>query len=257
MPLRRFLPASGVAALVFFLGFRGEARAADFIRGDSNRDGVVDLSDPIHALSCAFILDCEFGPGCLDASDADDSGFIDLTDAIFTLAHLFLGGRTIPPPYPTCGADPTEDGRGCESYDACPPAPGGRLVKWSDCGGFAEGGGAGGASSREECLRWSFSSGVLSLRHEDLGLSCCVDVAATVSFDGGTIEIAESEDPWPDGPCRCLCLYDADYEVTGLAPGPYLIRLTGSLGGLEAVIDLSEGPSGSRCEERPNDPWGG
>jgi len=234
-----------------------EAPAAEFLRGDKNRDGKVDLSDAIDTLVWLF-QGGGFGPICLDAWDADDSGKVDLSDTIFTLIFLFRGGSRIPPPYPGCGEDPTEDLIDCGSYDACPaPGAAGRLVASSGCGGFIEGKGGGGAAGTGECVEYSWSAGVLSLRHRDLGLSCCVDVAAGISVDGGTIEIAESEAPWPDGPCKCLCLYDADYEVTGLVPGPCLIRFTGSLGGdLEILIDTGKEPSGTVCAERSAYPWG-
>jgi hypothetical protein len=44
----------------------------------------------------------------MDAADADDSGALDLTDAIFVLGYLFQGGSTPPAPGPkTCGPDTT------------------------------------------------------------------------------------------------------------------------------------------------------
>lgn len=48
-------------------------------------------------------------PGCQDAADADDSGTVDLTDAVYTLQHLFLGGDRPPYPRECCGLDPTWD----------------------------------------------------------------------------------------------------------------------------------------------------
>ncbi len=45
-------------------------------------------------------------PTCPDAADADDSGKIELTDAVFTLSFLFGGGsRPLPLPYPERGRD--------------------------------------------------------------------------------------------------------------------------------------------------------
>ena len=47
---------------------------------------------------------------CDDACDADDSGRIGITDAIYTLQYLFLEGA--PPPFPgprDCGIDFTGD----------------------------------------------------------------------------------------------------------------------------------------------------
>jgi hypothetical protein len=52
-------------------------------------------------------------PACEDAADADDSGTLNLTDAITTLRSLFQGAGPLPPPYPESGFDPTPDGLPC------------------------------------------------------------------------------------------------------------------------------------------------
>lgn len=81
--------------------------SADFIRGDVNGDGRINILDPI--LSVRFI----FGRAeltCLDAGDYDDSGTIGLADAIQTLRFTFVEGVVPPaPPFPEPGADPTTD----------------------------------------------------------------------------------------------------------------------------------------------------
>lgn len=78
-----------------------------FIRGDSNGDGVTNLSDAVHILGFLFLGGT--GPSCKDASDADDSGVIELTDAVVILRTLFLGDQSIAAPYPTPGGDPGPD----------------------------------------------------------------------------------------------------------------------------------------------------
>ncbi|HVR75105.1 MAG TPA: hypothetical protein VMT52_12265, partial [Planctomycetota bacterium] len=79
-----------------------------FRRGDSNRDGAVDISDPIRVLGFLFLGGA--GLPCPDAADSNDDGNIDLSDAVYTLHGLFLGGDPIPAPGPeACGLDPTED----------------------------------------------------------------------------------------------------------------------------------------------------
>ncbi len=77
-----------------------------FRRGDANRDGAIDVSDPIFTLIHLFVgneLACE------DAADANDDGELDVSDAIFALNHLFAGGEQIPAPGPEAGNDPTPD----------------------------------------------------------------------------------------------------------------------------------------------------
>lgn len=82
-----------------------------FRRGDSNRDGAVDLADGIQ------ILQFLFGGGallCEDAADVDDGGAIDLGDAITVFSYLFQGGAAPADPFPEAGADPTgADPFGC------------------------------------------------------------------------------------------------------------------------------------------------
>lgn len=82
-----------------------------FVRGDGNQDGTVNVADPIASLSWLFSGGPE--PACPDAADANDSGALDIADAVYTLAYLFSGGLPPAPPFPAPGADPTGDGLGC------------------------------------------------------------------------------------------------------------------------------------------------
>jgi hypothetical protein len=87
-----------------------------FVRGDSNDDARLELTDAVHALNFLF-LGGE-GPPCPDAADSDDDGGINISDAIHTLGFLFLGGPSPPAPYPVSGPDPTPDTLG-----PCRPVP--------------------------------------------------------------------------------------------------------------------------------------
>jgi hypothetical protein len=84
-----------------------------FVRGDSNGDGSVDISDPVATLDSLFLGGPQ--PRCEDAADANDDGAMDLTDAVATLDALFLDPEPLPAPYPDAGADPTADTLGCGS----------------------------------------------------------------------------------------------------------------------------------------------
>jgi len=83
-----------------------------FLRGDSNADGAVDVSDPLFTLNFLFIGGSDLR--CEDSADGNDDGAVDLSDAISTLKSLFLGGPSLPAPYPQTGLDPTPDQLGCE-----------------------------------------------------------------------------------------------------------------------------------------------
>ncbi len=82
-----------------------------FLRGDSNGDLLVDISDVMHTLRFLFLGGKR--PHCYDAADANDDGELDISDAIDTLSNLFLTGDAFPPPNSSIGLDPTPDYLGC------------------------------------------------------------------------------------------------------------------------------------------------
>jgi ELWxxDGT repeat protein len=88
-----------------------------FRRGEVNGDAAVDLTDTLRILNTLFLG--ADPPGCLDAADTDDTGHLDLTDAVYLLVYLFCGGPAPPPPFSNCGVDATADGLGCASSPAC------------------------------------------------------------------------------------------------------------------------------------------
>ncbi len=89
-----------------------------FRRGDSNADGRLDLSDAVFSLRHVFGAGSI--PPCLDAGDANDDGTNDIADPIFMLSYLFQSGSPPPDPGPrSCGPDPTPDGLDCASYLQC------------------------------------------------------------------------------------------------------------------------------------------
>ena len=83
-----------------------------FLRGDTNRDGAIDISDPI--LTLVFLFGAADPLRCPDAADADDDGELNITDAIRSLQLLFLGGKPLPAPYPLPGRDVSPD-----SFEPC------------------------------------------------------------------------------------------------------------------------------------------
>ncbi len=98
--------------LLVSLLYARQARATQFVRGDSNLDGQVDISDPVTLLGILFLGNED--PGCADAHDGNDSGEADISDAIYMLAYLFSGGNAPPAPFGECGCDETdEDGLDC------------------------------------------------------------------------------------------------------------------------------------------------
>jgi len=94
-----------------------------FHRGDSNTDGVFDVSDCLCTLQ--FLFEDGESPSCLESADANNDGRIDCSDAVFTVGFLFLGLADPPAPGPSapCGPDTDPFGvpedLGCGEYRPC------------------------------------------------------------------------------------------------------------------------------------------
>ena len=81
------------------------AGEAEYLRGDSNADGIFDIGDPVHTLGYLFLGGAP--PGCLDVADANATREINIADAVYGLQHLFgENGPPPPPPFPACGPGP-------------------------------------------------------------------------------------------------------------------------------------------------------
>ena len=95
-----------------------------FLRGDSNQDGDLNVADVIVMLEALFLAGML---QCLDAHDSNDDGIYDLSDPVYSLAFLFGSGAAPPAPFGTfpadCGVDPTPDiggDLGCSGGSLCP-----------------------------------------------------------------------------------------------------------------------------------------
>ena len=91
----------------------GAATGAVFVRGDSNLDKTINLTDAVFILSVLF-LGKPPSFSCADAADTNDDGILNLTDAVFLLGYQFLGGPAPPAPFPSPGTDPTPDPLDCQ-----------------------------------------------------------------------------------------------------------------------------------------------
>ena len=90
-----------------------------FRRGNTDAHPTIDLTDAVFILIHLFLGGAD--PACPDAADVDDNGRIELTDAVFLLQHLFQGGEGPPPPGTAlAGIDPTPDAL---SPCVAPPGP--------------------------------------------------------------------------------------------------------------------------------------
>jgi hypothetical protein len=92
-------------------------------RGDANADGRADLTDAVFTLNHLFLGGP--APGCARSADVDDSGALNLSDPVYLLNHLFLGGRPPPEPFAECGASAGSSTLDCGEFPACAAAAAG------------------------------------------------------------------------------------------------------------------------------------
>lgn len=90
--------------------------APQFVRGDCNADGAVQVSDAVTTFGALFsggMVPCEA------ACDSNADGVLDIADGVYLLNFLFVFGPAPTSPYPGCGVDPGSP-LTCESFSACP-----------------------------------------------------------------------------------------------------------------------------------------
>lgn len=157
-------------------------------------------------------------------------------------------------------------GAGCDdkSADVEKPAPVGSLVSNTGCKetvaqAFIP------FDSAQDCLEWVYDgTGTLQLKHVSAAFNCCPEhLLATIVVMEDTIDITEDEQ-LDQGGCRCLCLYDVEYQITNLSPGIYTVVIDGMYIGLDwweqgayltCELDLTEAGSGNCCIWRHEYPW--
>jgi len=93
-----------------------KTKLVEFVRGDANADGRLNISDAVAVLSYLF---GGASSGCLRSHDANDDGKVNLADAIALLGFLFAGRPPPPAPFPDCGLDQTADSLSCLVFERC------------------------------------------------------------------------------------------------------------------------------------------
>ena len=96
----------------------GSCSGIFFVRGDSNADASLDISDAVTMLEYLF-NGATNGSSCQDAYDTNDDGLINIADPVRLLDYLFAGAPEPPEPGGQCGQDPTGDALLCQE-SVCP-----------------------------------------------------------------------------------------------------------------------------------------
>jgi hypothetical protein len=171
--------------------------------------------------------------------DPNCSGFTDIDDVVYLINFIFGGG-----PAP------------------CNPAPiSGEITGNSPCRLFMKPVEKDSIPLDQDCVEYAYDgAGVLDISHLNAGLNCCPVFAAEFSLIGNVITIEELDSLYMGG-CDCLCLFDIDYQIQGITPGVYTLRVIEPYlqepdEELLFEIDLTSAASGAHCENRTHYPWG-
>lgn len=149
----------------------------------------------------------------------------------------------------------------CNTTDSSNQEFSGKLISATECKSFAISQNSQideDTPANLDCFEYSFSNGILKIKHINSGFNCCPGkLSAEITKTGNSITISEKEE---NAQCHCNCLYDFEYEFYGLAPQIYHIKFIEPYKLpeepiLEKDIDLSLNTQGKFCVERNHYPW--
>ncbi len=143
---------------------------AHFLRGDSNHDQELDVSDAVTTL--LYLFAGAPAPPCLDALDVDDSGSIEVTDAVAFLRFAFAAGPPPAAPFPVFEADPTPDAVSCLPEVPGPAAEGGSILS--------------GDISQDLTLRADKTYRIVSGAYMKPGTTLTIEAGVTIFGDSAT-----------------------------------------------------------------------
>jgi hypothetical protein len=166
----------------------------------------------------------------------DCDGEVNLSDVIYLANYLLKSGS------PPCWFEVPDSSQGCKTFqkiegDMVPPD--------------------------QDCIEYEYDGeSVLLIKHINAGFNCCPEeIKIFVNIQNSIITIEEEEYFYIHGGCDCLCLFDIDFDIAGVIPGEYTIKiqelyLPSGDEPLEFSVDLSFSTSGIFCVERTSYPWG-
>jgi PKD repeat protein len=110
------------SARITFCGIDFGPTGGMFHRGDADASGSINITDAIFVLNFLFLGGP--APACAEAANANDGSALNITSGIYLLNWLFLGGPEPSSPGPVgrpCGPDPdgSPSDLGCAAYTHC------------------------------------------------------------------------------------------------------------------------------------------
>ena len=93
--------ASGTSADTDQDGIPDECQCDEFVRGELNDDGQIDISDAVTLL--VYLFSSGSTPSPIERADVNDSGAVDVADVVYLVDYLFQGGTPPPAPFPDPG----------------------------------------------------------------------------------------------------------------------------------------------------------
>jgi hypothetical protein len=151
---------------------------------------------------------------------------------------------------------------GCKTNSDVQVDPSGSLLSYNGCKQFQDNIrlSRSMAGQGSDCLEYQYNGrNTLVLKHVNAAFNCCPgEIVADIEFTGNTITITENEKEYG---CRCICLFDLDFEVNNLLPGTYTIRVVepyveNSDQVIQFTVKLHGTLSATYCLERNYYPWG-
>ena len=152
-------------------------------------------------------------------------------------------------------------GGGATGPGGVAPEPAAHMLAYTDCKMFDTRSTVFYVSSNLDCISYAYDGeSTLHITRTNAGFNCCPD-SFTVSVDVDSTVITVTEVEWLTNPCHCLCLYDLEYEISGVPPGMVTLRidepyLESGDDTLELIVNLATNPVGSVCVTRNHYPWG-
>jgi hypothetical protein len=110
------------------------------------------------------------------------------------------------------------------------------------------------------CIEYKFNTGdnSLHLKHINSAFNCCPgEIFTSFKLSNDTIIVTESE---REPGCKCNCLYDLEFEISGVTPKSYYFRIVEPYveeqKKLDFTVDFTKVKEGSVCVTRKIYPWG-